>query len=250
MLRIKKKLPSHCRRGHKLSRETVMMDRNGVWRCLQCRRMSDSRREHTDKNRTKTCLRCGKVFHPFRTRSAEKYCSRQCYFVAVAPRKILLECFQCKKEFSRLSYRNRYRRVFCSNLCRWAWLHSMSNPLKRSASDLQKHHHAKEWRCESRAWRKKEPKCAVCQKKATTVDHIVGFSIIRHFASAMEPDSQINYMSLCRPCHIIKTHADRHLYQGDLLRFRGLLNSNNWPMDRVESALKYYGFVASASHST
>lgn len=74
------------------------------------------------------------------------------------------------------------------------------------------------------------------------VDHIVPERMILQLCPGMNPHDPINLMCLARSCHGIKTSADRHLCRGDKLRFLQILGERNWPMGRVHTALKFYGF--------
>jgi hypothetical protein len=46
------------------------------------------------------------------------------------------------------------------------------------------------------------------------------------------------------PCQGIKTAADRYLGRGNKFRSLKILHSNNWPMERIESALASYALAA------
>lgn len=74
------------------------------------------------------------------------------------------------------------------------------------------------------------------------VDHIVCERMILALCPEMDPHHEINLMSLSRKFHGIKTSADRLLCRGDKLRFLQILNQHGWPMERVHSALEFYGF--------
>lgn len=197
------------------------------------------------------CKVCGTNFRPFHRNDIRrgKYCSRKCWKSDQRRNEVVLVCQECKKFFTRHVAIHRLRktdrldrRLFCSKLCFVRNNRTESNPLRRQAGELTYHHHSKAWKQKSRAWLNREKLCVPCGKKAKTTDHIIPFSAICKFSPGSDPDAEINLMALCRICHGTKTGADRHLFQGDLLRFRQML-APTWPMDRVESALKHYGFI-------
>lgn len=74
------------------------------------------------------------------------------------------------------------------------------------------------------------------------VDHIIPERMILQLCPEMDPHHKINQMTLDSSCHGIKTGADRLFCKGDKLRFLQRLRENNWPMERVEAALQFYGF--------
>lgn len=72
------------------------------------------------------------------------------------------------------------------------------------------------------------------------IDHVVPERMVLKLTD-QNPHEPVNLMSLDAQCHGIKTSADRHLCKGDRLSFLQVLRENQWPMERVEEALKFYG---------
>ena len=72
------------------------------------------------------------------------------------------------------------------------------------------------------------------------VDHVVPERLILKLTQ-QNPHEPVNLMSLDQRHHGIKTSADRLLCKGDRLGFLQILRTNNWPMERVEAALAFYG---------
>lgn len=72
------------------------------------------------------------------------------------------------------------------------------------------------------------------------VDHIVPERLA--LLIGKNPHEPLNLMCLAAsPCHGIKTSADRYICAGDVARYLEILQANNWPMDRVQAALAFYG---------
>lgn len=70
-----------------------------------------------------------------------------------------------------------------------------------------------------------------------SVDHIVPFRLVKE-------NLLLNLISLCRDCHAVKTAIEARLLGGDILGFLAELRIRQWPMDRVEAALRHYKLLA------
>jgi 5-methylcytosine-specific restriction endonuclease McrA len=80
---------------------------------------------------------------------------------------------------------------------------------------------------------------AIALRFGGAVDHIVPERLA--LLTKKNPHDPVNLMCLARPCHGIKTVADWHLCRGDKAKFLEILRKYNWPMERVEAALTFYG---------
>lgn len=202
--------------------------------------------------RPRKCKVCGKDFYPFHANDLRrgKLCSRACWRKYWKAEKLKIPCFHCKKEFITSAPVHRWKKLrrgdkrkFCSKRCFILNNKTKENPLCRQVGELKYHHDSKAWKDVSKDHRRTEPNCVPCGAKAVSTDHVIPFSAICRFAAGMNPDLSLNLMSLCRPCHGIKTGADRHLWRGDILRFVQMLRAGNWPMERLAAAGRHYGFA-------
>jgi hypothetical protein len=73
------------------------------------------------------------------------------------------------------------------------------------------------------------------------IDHIVPEAFLRLFCADADPHDPVNLMSLDGRCHGMKLAIEAKLFRGDALGFLQGLRELNWPMERVQAALKFYG---------
>lgn len=213
---------------------------------------------------TKTCPVCGKQFTRARSRSGNT-CSRECFYKRSRKRRVR-ECRMCKKQFERrigdLSTfcspicRNKARakvkeitchkcgkkfiarkRKFCSNACARGFFRTGNHPNWRGGHRQRR---GLDWDDKCLAARERANfHCELCGKpedkeEKLSTDHIIPYRLVKE-------NDPINLICLCRaPCHVKKTHAERHLLRGDLLRFEQKLNAQGWDMERVKLALCYW----------
>src|SRR5215472_4142847 len=124
--------------------------------------------------KVRICRVCKNSFRPFHPNDLRrgKYCSRECW--KKATRKFLeLKCKQCGRLFVRRlahwrhkHFRRGDKRFFCSRRCFVLNNRTEDNPLRRQAGELKYHHGTKKWKELSAQTLAKEPRCAVCGRKA------------------------------------------------------------------------------------
>ncbi len=187
--------------------------------------------------------RCGKTFYAAPSLQ-RKYCSKRCAVLYSHTRKwprdgdyFLFICARCGTEF-RIHYLLASRqRKFCSKKC--AWRRGSLNPLWRGDRHQER---GVNWPEMSAAARDRDRhRCQVCGKEEAKgqkldVDHIIPYRLVLR-------NDLVNLLSICKaPCHARKTTtAERAFLRGDFLGFRGELNKQHWPMDRVEAAVSWWG---------
>lgn len=190
------------------------------------------------KRTQRPCRVCGKEFEYHTSRGIRvAYCSRECYAKRVTT-KIELKCANCNMKFSRTpAFIKRRRTHFCTTECRILFYKKQRHPLWRGGETSDR---GSEWYLLCRRIRKRdEYKCQGCgmaQRKGDklSIDHIIPFRLV------ME-NAEVNLVSLCRSCHSKKTQAERLFLRGDVLGFIQRLRCNGWNMDRVGTAIRYWG---------
>ena len=189
------------------------------------------------KRKTVSCLRCGKDFEWYPSGFDRRFCSRKCGH-AHTRNQVGVKCLECGKRFMRTAcFVRRVKRVFCSKECFKAHNRGQRSPLWRSGGPTSDR--GSDWKKESIAARKRDDlTCQVCREKKKMsqlhVDHIVPFRLVNR-------NDAVNLISLCNRCHTRKTQMERYLLKGDMVSFKQKLNLRQWPMDRVEAALAWWG---------
>lgn len=196
--------------------------------------------KHESRRIEKSCPECAVVFYVPRSR-IQKHCSRAC-FLRAHPKQGTYTCDQCGKQFSRTNGQARRRgkqERFCSRECLHTKHRGENHPSWRGNS---RRHRGPDWKERSAAARDRDGhRCQVCgnpEKKGAKmdVDHIVPFrSVLRN--------DLINLLSVCKaPCHVLKTTtAERAFLRGDYLGFLQMMNAMGWPMERVNTAVRWWG---------
>lgn len=84
--------------------------------------------------------------------------------------------------------------------------------------------------------------CAVdyCEKPAAAWDHVCPARLAAQ--GEVDPHDARNLMPVCVSHNNMKKKAERMLAAGNKLGFLTYLRQRNWPMERVEAALKIYGW--------
>jgi hypothetical protein len=75
------------------------------------------------------------------------------------------------------------------------------------------------------------------------LDHICPERFLRRFAPGLDPHLPLNLITVCSSLHAKKRRAEDALFRSDLLTFRGELNRLEYPMERVDEALRFYGLM-------
>lgn len=227
---------AHMRHPRKLlacktcGRKFMSAMKNGRFKELcsaACRGISQRRRE------PKNCKTCGKAIIS-RLSMPRKYCSLKCHFDASWK---VFTCPQCGMTFRTVKSNRKRGRAFCSRSCFYGYYKGERNRLWRG---VEAYFTTPEWASIAEQIRERDGhKCLACgipQKKGQRlcVDHIIPYRLTwKH--------DDVNLLSLCKPCHFKKTHAERCVLVGDRLGFIEKLKLMNYPMDRVEAALTHWG---------
>ncbi len=105
----------------------------------------------------------------------------------------------------------------------------------------ESHFRGTDWAKQAKKARKRDNNiCGVCGKpkskgEALSVDHIIPYRMF-------QCNELVNLISLCRGCHSVKTSAiETKIMEGDKLGFLQKARESQWPMDRIEDALVYFG---------
>lgn len=73
------------------------------------------------------------------------------------------------------------------------------------------------------------------------IHHIIAEAFLRRFAPDANPHLPVNLLCVCKTCHGHVLSIEARLFRGDKLGFLAGLRELNWPMERIETAMKSYG---------
>ena len=178
---------------------------------------------------TRCCEHCGETFDSWRRRLGveRRFCSRTCYYAAVAPRPafLVVECPQCGTSFRRTRGAiSRVKASTCSRRCSQILNSGSGNHMYRGG---EKHRRGPGWVANRRIVRERDKVCRLCGKtpetngQALSVDHLIPWRIWADEEAANQPS---NLVALCRSCHAKKTaRLERAYWKGDVLDFERFL---------------------------
>jgi len=191
------------------------------------------------KRRIEKCAQCGSDYEVYSSIRKSRFCSLRCLGVANR-NQVSVKCAGCGKSFTRgEALVRRTKKQYCTKECFHQYHEGENTPQWRGGNN---HYRGRDWNRQSEAARQRDGlKCQVCgkpqaKKEKLSVDHIVAYRLVKR-------NDLVNLISVCRaPCHNSKTHrAERMFLEGNLLGFKQELAMANWPMDKVEAAIQWYG---------
>jgi HNH endonuclease len=186
------------------------------------------------------CKECGESYWKCNSRGIDSgFCGSACCFKwKHRGAFVTFNCAHCGTERRRRIVRTRpTKKRFCSSRCAKQFMVGQRSPLWRGGANEDR---GSEWYSVSRKIRIRDGKvCQVCgcpQKKgdSLSVDHIIPFRVVNE-------NIEVNLLSLCRPCHAVKTSIESRFLRGDILGFKQGLAQAGWNMEKVESAMSYWG---------
>lgn len=171
-----------------------------------------------------TCPSCGAQFVVFGSRRLGRpYCSYACARAnRKRPKMLKVKCVNCKKEFQRTTAAvARVKATFCSSACSHAYLREERHHNYRGGHDPNR---GPKWIRLAETIRNRDGyKCGRCGRsqdengEKLSVDHIRPW---RSFTDKTEANATTNLISLCRPCHAVKTsRVENKMRRGDMLDF-------------------------------
>ncbi|HEX4920669.1 MAG TPA: HNH endonuclease signature motif containing protein [Candidatus Bathyarchaeia archaeon] len=95
-------------------------------------------------------------------------------------------------------------------------------------------------------------KCAVCNQQygRVSAEFILAKQVIDHIfpvrfllSMHLDPHITMNTLSCCQSCHARKLQHETLIFAGDVLGFLRGLKRIGYPMERVITAARFYGFA-------